>query len=320
MDLTEMYQNGERIFEEKKLSLFMDAVETGFIPLHDRFILDRYTFRTEYINDVADNKTACRILGVDLAAPVIMSGITAPISKISENGLLSVAKGLKEAGSLMWTGSPIPKQLKELVDVGVPIAANVKPFEDRNDLFRAIEEVQKAGVTWVGIETDAGQGTKIKDTPMAKNCLPLSLQELKDIRSSVNCPLICKGILGRRDAEKCLEAGADGMVVSNHGGHTIDYLPHPLQVMEEIVKAVGDKAVLIVDGGFRRGSDVLKGLAFGAQLVGLGRPILYALAVDGKEGVCSLINDITGEMKRIMCLIGAKDTGALSRNMLIEDC
>jgi isopentenyl diphosphate isomerase/L-lactate dehydrogenase-like FMN-dependent dehydrogenase len=109
------------------------------------------------------------------------------------------------------------------------------------------------------------------------------------------------------------------MVVSNHGAHTLDYLPHALQVLEEIVEAVGGKAILIADGGFRRGSDVLKGLAFGASLVGLGRPILYGLAAEGREGVRDLINQITEEMKRIMSLIGAEAPGKLTRDMLVED-
>ena len=100
---------------------------------------------------------------------------------------------------------------------------------------------------------------------------------------------------------------------------SLDYLPHALQVLDEIVEAVGDNTVLIADGGFRRGSDIIKGLAFGASLVGLGRPILYGLAAQGREGVYSLINEITEEMKRIMSLIGAEYPGKLHRSMLIED-
>jgi isopentenyl diphosphate isomerase/L-lactate dehydrogenase-like FMN-dependent dehydrogenase len=219
----------------------------------------------------------------------------------------------------MWTGTPIPKNLNKLTAVGVPVAANAKPFKDRDKMFQCLEDIQKAGVTWVGIETDAGQGTKIHDKQVATDCRPLSLQELKDIRKKVSCPLICKGILSGRDAEKCAEAGADGMVVSNHGAHTLDYLPHALQVMDEITEAVGGKTVLIVDGGFRRGSDVLKGLAFGASLVGLGRPILYGLAAEGRDGIHHLITEITAEMKRIMSLIGAEDPSKLTRDMLIED-
>jgi hypothetical protein len=318
MGLTEIYQKGKKVLGEKEFGWALDAVETGFILEHDRRILDRYTFQPQYI-DGFEPKTNCRILDVELKTPVVMSAMTMPIPAIADNGLMDVAQALKDAGSLMWTGTPIPKHLKELVATGVPIAANAKPFKDRDKLFRDLEGIQKAGVTWVGIETDAGQGTKIRDKQNVSDCAPLSLQELKEIRKKISCPLICKGILSRRDAEKCVEAGADGMVISNHGAHTLDYLPHALQVMDEIVAAVGGKALLIVDGGFRRGSDVLKGLAFGASLVGLGRPILYALAAQGREGVYNLISEITAEMKRIMSLIGAENPGELRRDMLIED-
>jgi len=318
MGLTDIYRKGERLLRGKEFGWLLDAVETGFIIEHDRRILDRYTFRPQYIDGV-EPKTACRVLEVELATPVIMSAMTMPIPAITENGLMDVAEALKEAGSLMWTGTPIPKNLNKLTAVGVPVVANAKPLRDRDQIFQCLEDIQQAGVTWVGIETDAGQGTKVHDKQVASDCTPLSLKELKDIRKKVSCPLICKGVLSRRDAEKCAEAGADGMVVSNHGAHTLDYLPHALQVLEEIVEAVGGKTILIADGGFRRGSDVIKGLAFGASLVGLGRPILYGLAAEGREGVREIINQITEEMQRIMSLIGAKEPGKLTRDMLVED-
>ena len=318
MGLTDIYRKGEKLLREKEYGWVLDAVETGFILEHDRRILDRYTFRPRYIDGV-EPKTACRVLGVELAAPVIMSAMTMPIPAITETGLMDVAEALKEAGSLMWTGTPTPKNLRQLVASGVPVASNVKPFRDRDKVFRGLEDIQKAGVSWLGIETDAGQGTKIHDKQVASDCAPLTLKELQDIRQKVSCPLICKGILSRRDAEKCMAAGADGIVVSNHGAHTLDYLPHPLQVMAEIVEAVAGRMVIIVDGGFRRGSDVLKALAFGASLVGLGRPILYGLAAEGRDGVRDVLIEITAEMKRIMSLIGAKQPGTLTLDMLVED-
>jgi len=318
MELAEIYQKGEKLIREKEFGWLLDAVETGFILEHDRRILDRYTFRPQYIDGVEPN-TACTVLGVKLATPVIMSAMTMPIPAMTKNGLMDVAAALNAAGSLMWTGTPIPKTLKKLTAVGVPVVANAKPLRDRNQMFQCLEDLQQAGVTWVGIETDAGQGTKVHDRQIASDCKPLSLKELKYIRQNVSCPLICKGVLSRQDAEKCAEAGADGIVVSNHGAHTLDYLPHALQVLEEIAEAVGGKTILIADGGFRRGSDVLKGLAFGASLVGLGRPILYGLAAGGGEGVRELINQITDEMKRIMSMIGAAEPGKLTRDMLVED-
>jgi len=318
MELNEIYQEGEKILSGKDYGLTLGAVETGFIIKHDRLILDRYTFKQSCI-DARVAKTGCQVLGVTLSTPVIMSAITMPIPAIVENGLMAVAQGLKEAGSLMWTGRPIPQNIGELVKTGVPLAANVKPLQDRKKMFKDLEEIQEAGVQWAGVEIDAGQGTKIGDRMVAADCSPISLKELKEIRKRVSLPLIFKGVLSRLDAEKSVDAGADGIVVSNHGAHTLDYLPHPLQVMDEVVSAVKGKVVIIVDGGFRRGSDVLKGLAFGADLVGLGRPVLYGLAAGGSRGVTELVAGITGELKRLMTMVGAGRPGQVRREMLVED-
>jgi (S)-2-hydroxy-acid oxidase len=153
---------------------------------------------------------------------------------------------------------------------------------------------------------------------MASDCFPLSLKELKEIRKRVSIPLILKGVLSREDAEKSIEAGADGLFVSNHGAHTLDYLPHPFQVMDEIVEVVRGDAVILVDGGFRRGSDAFKGLAFGASLVGLGRPILYGLAANRGRGVGEVIAQTTEEMKRLMSMTGAASLSDIGRHMLIQ--
>ncbi|HDZ90452.1 MAG TPA: hypothetical protein ENH37_07220, partial [Deltaproteobacteria bacterium] len=247
----------------------------------------------------------------------IMSSMTMPIPAIVDDGLMKVADGLKQAGSLMWTGTPIPKDLKTIKETGVALAANVKPLKDRPTMFKAIDEIQAAGVNWLGIEIDSGQGTKVHDRQMAFDCSPLSLEELKEIRKMVSIPLIFKGVLSREDAEKSVEAGADGIFVSNHGAHTLDYLPHPFQVMEEIVSVVKEETVILVDGGFRRGSDALKGLAFGAALVGLGRPILYGLAANGSEGVRDVVKQMTEELKRLMSMTGAASPGRLGRDALL---
>jgi 4-hydroxymandelate oxidase len=318
MELSEIYRKGEAAVRSREFGWLLGGVETGFIFDHDRRVLDRYTFRQHCI-DAPVSTTRCKVLGMELVTPVIMSAMTMPIPAIAEGGLVEVALGLKDAGSLMWTGTPLPKELKGLVETGVPIAANVKPFADRSSMFRALEEILNSGVHWVGVEIDAGHGTKIGDRPVASDCAPLSLSELKEIRRVVNRPLILKGVLSEADAAKAVEAGADGVMVSNHGAHTLDYLPHPLQVMDEVMRIARGKVVVMVDGGFRRGSDVLKGLAFGAALVGLGRPILYGLAAGGREGVRQVVTQITQEIVRVMSLVGAEDPAHVSRDILIED-
>ena len=316
MDLTEIYKQGEEFFRTKEYGRLLDYVETGFIRENDRRQIDRFTFRQKSI-DTPDVSTACRVLGVELSTPVIMSSMTMPIPAIAEDALMQLARGLKSAGSLMWTGTPIPENLAEIASTGVPLVANVKPFTDRDKVHATLDKVIQDGVTWVGIEIDAGTGTKIRDREMGFDCTPFSLRDIEVIKKKVSVPLVCKGVLSREDAKKCVDAGVDILVVSNHGGHTLDYLPHPFQVIDEIVDVARGSAEIIVDGGMRRGSDVLKGLAFGASLVGLGRPILYALAAGGENGVIDLIDGITRELARLMCMVGVREPVNVPKEILI---
>jgi isopentenyl diphosphate isomerase/L-lactate dehydrogenase-like FMN-dependent dehydrogenase len=316
LELAEIYRQGESALAKRDFGWLLDGVETEFVLSNNRRVLDRYAIKQRCIDGV-EPVLSGTVLGAVLKTPIIMSSMTMPIPAIMDNGLMAVAEGLKEAGSLIWTGTPIPKNLGEIVAFGVPVAANVKPFKDRSKVFKDIDHIQSAGVAWVGVEIDSGQGTKIHDKQVATDCSPLSLQELKDIRQKVSGPLICKGVLSVEDAEKSLEAGADGIFISNHGAHTLDYLPHPFQVMDDIVGLARGKAIILVDSGFRRGSDALKGLAFGARLVGLGRPILYGLAADGAAGVRDVVGHITEELRRFMALTGSADCDHVDRDLMI---
>jgi len=315
--LSELMEKGRKIISEQNYDFLLESVETGFILKNNREIFEKYTFRQKAI-DAVEPDLSVNILGLTLKSPIVMSAMTMPIPVIRKGGLMETVLGLGDAGSLLWTGTPVPENLKELADSGVPVAATVKPFTDRRKIFEALETVQKAGVAWVGLETDVGWGTKIRDRAVVSDCSPLSLTEIKELKQSTDRPFVLKGILSREDALKAVEAGADAIVVSNHGGHTLDYLPHPFQVMDEIVGAVKGETEIIVDGGFRRGSDVLKGLAFGASLVGLGRPILWALAADGREGVKTLIEEMNKELLRILGMVGAKNVSEINSDILIR--
>jgi hypothetical protein len=103
MELTELYEKGEALLRQKDIGWLLDGVETGFVLVHDRKVLDFYTFR-ECCIDASEAKTTCRVMGVEFSTPVIMSAMTMPIPAIVDNGLMEVAQGLKESGSLMWTG------------------------------------------------------------------------------------------------------------------------------------------------------------------------------------------------------------------------
>lgn len=133
----------------------------------------------------------------------------------------------------------------------------------------------------------------------------LSWRHIEAIRRRWKGPLVVKGLLSVEDALQAQHAGADGVVLSNHGGRQLDGAISPMHVLEDVVAAVGPSYPVLVDGGFRRGSDVLKAIALGARLVLVGRPFNYAAAVAGEAGVLHAITLLRDEVDRNLAMLGA---------------
>jgi len=133
----------------------------------------------------------------------------------------------------------------------------------------------------------------------------LNWVHLERIRARWQGKLIVKGVIHPDDALRAHEVGADGLIVSNHGGRQLDGTMSPLSALPEIVALVGDKTAVMVDGGFRRGSDVIKAIALGARFVFVGRPFLYAAVAAGGPGILKAIDILKSEIHQNMALLGA---------------
>lgn len=138
------------------------------------------------------------------------------------------------------------------------------------------------------------------------------------LRSETKLPILLKGIVHPDDAERAIACGVDGIVVSNHGGRTLDTLPASLDALEAVAQRVAGRVPLILDGGVRRGTDVLKALALGAHAVMIGQPILHALAVAGPVGVIHLLTILRAEFEAAMALTGCARVGEITRSVLWE--
>jgi lactate 2-monooxygenase len=141
--------------------------------------------------------------------------------------------------------------------------------------------------------------------------LDLTWDDLDWLRAQTELPLLVKGVLAGEDAVLAFEHGADGVVVSNHGGRQVDGSVAALDALVEVRAAVGAEAVVLMDGGIRRGADVLKALALGADAVLLGRPYAYGLAVGGQEGVEAVIRHLVADTDLTLALVGAQSAGGL---------
>ncbi|WP_119966604.1 alpha-hydroxy acid oxidase [Simplicispira lacusdiani] len=146
----------------------------------------------------------------------------------------------------------------------------------------------------------------------------LNWTHIEAIRRRWKGPLVIKGILSVEDALRAQRLGADGVVLSNHGGRQLDGAASPMHVLEAVVAAVGPAYPVLIDGGFRRGSDVLKAIALGARMVLLGRPFNYAAAVAGEAGVLHAITLLRDEVDRNLAMLGATGCGELGPQHLVR--
>ncbi|CAB4266527.1 unnamed protein product [Prunus armeniaca] len=146
------------------------------------------------------------------------------------------------------------------------------------------------------------------------------LPDIEWLKSITNLPILIKGVLTHEVARKAVEVGVAGIVVSNHGGHQLDYTPTTISVLEEEVDAVGGKVPVLLDGGVRRGTDVFKALALGAQAVLVGRPVIYGLAANGEHGVRRVIKMLKDEFELTMALCGCPGVMDITRSHVRTEC
>ena len=294
---------------------FRQGTETNHANRFSREYFERFAFKFRLI-DSAEASTEITLFNHKFKTP-ILSGALSTMGDIVEKPLVKIASGIKDSGSMMWVGMVTPEQLKEVIETGVPTVAIVKPFRDTQAMIDALKAAEAAGAIAVGTDIDFFYGAKRGDNPPAPKTMgPKGVEELKMLAGVTKLPFVLKGILSAEDAEKALAIGAGGIVVSNHAGVVIDYAAHPLEVLPEIKKVIGDRMPIFVDSGFRRGSDVMKALALGADAVQLGWALVMGLAANGSQGVAEMVDVLTAELQRIMSVTGCKrvldiDSGVL---------
>jgi L-lactate dehydrogenase (cytochrome)/(S)-mandelate dehydrogenase len=161
----------------------------------------------------------------------------------------------------------------------------------------------------------AAVNQKITALPMGRSMMlndTLTWDDLRELRKRWPHRLMAKGILTAQDALRAAECGVDAVVVSNHGGRVVDGTRAPIEIVREVVDAVGTRVTVLVDSGFRRGSDVVKALALGAHAVLIGRATLYGVAAGGETGAARAIQLLREEIDRTLALLGCADIAALT--------
>jgi 4-hydroxymandelate oxidase len=282
----------------------------------------RWYLRNRIGVDTAHIDLGTTVLGTPIAFPVL----TAPcgFNKFAHpDGEFAVARACEAEGTIQVLSSATalppaeiaavsngPKWLQLYADVDTGVTdARVAAAEDAGFLAVAITvDTPQLGVRYQGLSDITAFLNELKsigvDAPILSFTQSLDWDEIERIASKTKLPVVLKGVLHPDDARIATEHGVKGVIVSNHGGRQLDGTLPPALALPDVVEAAADRLEVYVDGGVRTGIDVLRALALGARAVLIGRPYLWALAVDGEEGVRELLGRFKAELNNAMALAG----------------
>ena len=304
----------------------------------NREVWDRLRLRPRVLVDVSQRDLSVTVLGKRLAHPVIVAP-TAAHGFAHADAERATARGAADAEALYTLSTIATAPMEEVAAVApdAPRWFQLYAPDDRDACRALVERAVAAGYGALVVTVDLPfPGNRERDlrngftVPLGVH-LPLDQatgetglvvlptwdwNDLAWLRSICPIPLLAKGLLRADDAARAIETGCDGVWVSNHGGRQLDTSLPAVDALPEIVEAVGGRAVIVVDGGVRRGVDVLKGLALGAHLVAIGRPVLWGLAVDGADGVARVMTILRDELSLAMALAGCRTIEEVTPDLL----
>jgi 4-hydroxymandelate oxidase len=321
----------------------------------NRAAFDRRKLHYRVLVDVSRRALGTTILGHAVRMPILVAP-TAFHRLACEEGELATARAAARAGTLMVLSSlsntDMEDVVREAVSHGGAVFFQLYVYKDRAVTEGLVRRAEAAGARALVLTVDAPRlGRRERDVRLGfrlpsglavRNLVPqglgtvehapgesglaayferlidpsLSFRDLEWLRSITRLPIVVKGVVRPDDALRAVEHGASAVVVSNHGGRQLDGSPATLDVLERVARAVGDVAEVWMDGGVRRGTDVLTALALGAKAVLVGRPILWGLAADGADGAERVLSLLRDELDRAMTLAGTPSLAAITRDLV----
>jgi isopentenyl diphosphate isomerase/L-lactate dehydrogenase-like FMN-dependent dehydrogenase len=311
----------------------------------NRAAFERWILRPRMLVDVSRVTTATTVLGTESSMPLFVAP-TAFQRTVHPDGDLAMARGAAAVGTAMCLSTFATATIEDVAEAApdAPRWFQLYWSSDRGFVRDVVQRAEAAGFGAIILTVDlprlgrrerdlrtgfevpeelpvpafaalaeASRAVSPEDISWAVDDT-LTWQDLEWLRSVSALPLLVKGILTAEDAVLAAETGAEGVVVSNHGGRQLDGVAATLDALPDVVEAVGDRMAVLMDGGIRRGIDVVKALALGAQAVLAGRPPLWGLAAGGAEGVQRVLELLRDEIELTLALCGCTSPADVTRD------
>ncbi|MGH8885566.1 MAG: alpha-hydroxy acid oxidase [Egibacteraceae bacterium] len=309
----------------------------------------RLRLRPRVLRDVSKVTTSTTVLGTPVSLPALVAPMAYQRLAHDDDGERATAQGAAAAGTIMiastfstvclediaaaapgaarwfqlyvhrdrgWTAELVARAVAAgyralVLTVDLPVFGLRR--RDEQNRFRLPPGMTMANV---GEPPPEGSGSALTAYARAELDPGLTFADVEWLRGLCDLPILVKGVLRGDDARACVDAGARGIVVSNHGGRQLDTAIATADALPEVVAAVGGDVEVLVDGGIRRGTDLVKALALGAQAALVGRPVIWGLVSGGSGGVRSVLDTLRDEFGRALALCGAPTVGAITADLL----
>ena len=305
----------------------------------NRTAFERIRLRPRVLVDVSAGALNMRTTVLD--TPVSMPILVAPTalhSMAHPEGECATAQGAGMANTLMVASTTATRSIEEIARAASgPLWFQLYVYPSLQVAEKLVHRAEAAGYRAIVLtvdlpylgnrEKDRRNNVTIPPEPFyeanfvdveekGQPWVPLTWESLSWLRSITSLPILVKGILTAEDAVLAVEHGVAGIIVSNHGGRQLDTALASIDALPEIVEAVTGRCEVYIDGGIRRGTDILKALALGARAVLVGRPILWGLAADGAQGVFEVLEILRKELELSMALAGRPTLDSIDRTLL----
>ena len=304
------------------------GTETETTLRRNRASIDRIALRPRILRDVSKIDTTSTFLGKKVRLPVMM-GPVGGLTSFHEDAGKEVARGAGKFGAPMMMSSVSTLTIKEVAtETNSPFVFQLYVRGDSDSIDAKVDEAIEAGADAFCLTVDtAVYSRRERDIarrfkkPWRSGVLgagtefqaALSWKEIERFKKKHAIPLILKGIGTAEDAVIAAEHGVEVIYVSNHGGRQLDHGRGSMDVLPEVIDAVGNKAKIIVDGSFSRGTDIVKAMAMGVEAVGIGRLYCYALAAGGHNGIVRMYEILENEIMSALGLVGASSYAELTK-------
>jgi glycolate oxidase len=331
--LTEMVQLAQKHLERGDWDYLVGAADTEASLRRNRAAVESWVFKPRILNDVSAVSIESQLLGSAMRIPVVLPPIGS-VQAFEAGGGISVARAAKDYGILQILSSSCSPDY-EAVAQGVPGPRIYQLYltGDQDWMDDHIRRAIDAGYTGFCLTADT-QVYSRRERDVMKGYVPMSGRSasaangdfshqasmtwdtIAHIKDTHDIPLIVKGVMHEDDAARCVEAGVDVIYVSNHGGRQLDHAMACIDALPQVSQAVAGRVPVVVDGGFMRGADVVKGLCLGADFVGMGRFEGLAMAAGGYTGLMRGLKILEQEIRISMALLGAPDLASLNSSLL----